>query len=196
MILKFNIHNQKLIRVDDGYLVNLSKEYLKCEFSFSEEWSDLTRYVTFSVKGRHYRFEIVNNQIKVPNDILRYKYFYIRVHGTDENGEQVVTTDELIIILKISGYTDELTPSSDTEVTDVFALVKSKLKEKVDHLVLNEHNLICYSEGEIIEVIPFDFLEDYYDKEDINELLNETIIDVSTEELASNGLLIFKRHNL
>lgn len=196
MILKFEIHNQKLIRKDEVYLVNLSQEYLKCEFRFSSEWESLTRYVTFSVKGRHYRFEITGSQVKVPNDVLKYKYFYIRVHGTDSNGEQVITTDELIILLKISGHNNELSPSGDVEVTDVLTLVKAKLKEKIDHLVLNEHNLVCYSEGEIVEIIPFDFLQNYYDKSEVNDLLNETIIDVSTDELASDGLLIFRRHNL
>ena len=196
MILNFKIYGQRLRRLDDNYVVNLSKEYLQCNFQYSNEWDGLTKYATFSVKGRHYRFEINEDVIRVPNDVLRYKYFYVQVHGVNNMGEQVITTDELIIVLKVSGYTDHLTPSSDVEIVDVYTLMKEKMDTKVDHFSLEENNLICYSGENVIQIIPLTFLDNYYTKEEMNELLNETIIDVDTRELATYGNLIFRRYNL
>lgn len=196
MILNFKIYGQKLRRLDDNYVVNLSKEYLQCNFVFSDDWSALTKYATFSVKGRHYRFEISDGVVRVPNDVLKYKYFYIQVHGVNGNGEQVITTDELIIVLKISGYTDNMSQSSDSEVTDIYTLMKNKLDKKIDHFSLEENNLICYSENNVVQIIPLTFLNNYYTKDEVNGLLNKTITDVDTSELASNGLMIFRRYNL
>ena len=196
MILNFNIKGQKLRRLDDNYVVNLSKEYLQCNFQYSEDWDDLTKYATFSVKGRHYRFLIEDGVVRVPNDVLKYKYFYLQVHGTNNDGEKVITTDELIIILKISGYSDKISPSTDEEIIDVYTLLKQKLDNKVDDITLNGHNIICSSEGRIIKIIPLSFLDNYYDKEEMNDLLNETIINVDASELADNGFIIFEKYNL
>ena len=196
MILNFKINEQKLRRLDNNYVVNLSKEYLQCNFEYSDDWSNLTKYVTFSVKGRHYRFEIDNGVVRVPNDVLKYKYFYIQAHGVNSDGEQVLTTDELIIILKVSGYSDTLSPSSDVEVTDIYTLLKNKIDKKIDNFRLEEHNLICCSGNNVVQIIPLVFLDNYYDKDEINVLLNKTIIDVDTSELADNGYLIFEKYNL
>lgn len=196
MILNFKIKGQKLIRFDDNYVVNLSKEYLQCNFEYSEDWSDLTKYVTFTVKGRSYRYELVNDSVQVPNDILKYKYFYIKVHGVSNTNQTVITTDELIIILKITGYDGNLQPSTEIDSQDVITLLKNKLDTKIDHLRITDNSLICYSGETVVQIIPFTFLENYYDKSEVNTLLNRTIIDVDTSELASDGYLIFEKYNL
>lgn len=196
MILNFKVNGQKLRRLDDNYVVNLSKEYLQCNFQYSDDWDNLIKYVTFSVKGRNYRFEITDGVVRVPNDVLKYKYFYIKVHGVNANGEKMITSDELIIILKISGYSDVISPSNDSDVIDVYTLLKDKLNNKVDNFRLEQHNLICCSGDRIIQIIPLNFLDNYYDKDEMNDLLNETIINVDSSELADKGYLIFERHNL
>ena len=196
MILNFKIYGQKLRRLDNNYIVDLSKDYLQCNFEYSPDWEELTKYATFSVKGRHYRFEINNVTVRVPYDVLNYKYFYLEVSGISEDGKEVITTDTLIIIMKISGYTEHLTPSCDDEVTDVYTILKEKLKTKIDDIKIENNNLVCYSENTIIKIIPLSFIDNYYDKSEINELFNRTFIDVDASELASNGYLIFEKYNL
>lgn len=196
MILNFRINGQRLRRYDDNYVVNLSKEYLQCNFQFSDDWTGLSKFVTFSVKGRYYRFELSGDSIRVPNDVLRYKYFYVKVHGADGEGERVITTDELIIVLKVSGYSDVVHHSLDGDVTDVYTVLKQKIDAKVDHFRLDGDVLVCYSGDSVVQIIPLSFLDDYYDKDEINSLLNETFIDVDVSELAESGYLIFERYDL
>ena len=199
MILKFKIKNQKLIREDDEYLVNLTTEYLECQFDFmTPDWDNVEKYATFKVKGKSYLYQINDNTVKVPNDILKYKYFYIKLHGTDKNRNRKITTDELIIILKITGWKeqDNYVPSHDLTNKDIVTLLKEKLDTKTDHFELTNNSLICYSDGNIIQIIPFTFLENYYDKTEIDEMFKKTIVNVDAHELGSTGYLIFEKYNL
>lgn len=197
MKLRFEIKNQRIIRKDDEYTVNLSQDYLECDFTFTtDDWEELTRYVTFTVKGRSYRYELdEHDNVRVPNDILKYKYFYIKLHGVSNENRTVVTTDELIILLKITGY-DNLQPSGEEYHGDVITLLKEKLDKKIDHFKLNDTNLICYSGETIIQIIPFKFLENYYTKTETDNLLKKTIVNVDSTELADNGLLIFEKYEI
>lgn len=198
MILYFDVYNQKVIRVDDEYTVNLSHDYLECDFMFhTTDWDDVTKYVTFTVKGRSYRYELDgNDMVRVPNDILKYKYFYLKLHGVSKTNQTVITTDEIIILMKITGYSGNLTESTDINSKDVVTLLKEKLATKIDHFQLTDTNLICYSEDKVVQIIPFTFLNNYYDKTTIDELLSRTIVDVDTSELADTGYLIFEKHDL
>lgn len=199
MILQFKIKNQKLVREDNEYLVNLSEEYLQCNFDFlTQDWEGLEKYATFKVKGKSYLYQIEEDKVRVPNDILRYKYFYIKLHGINRTENLKITTDELIIILKITGWKEQenYIPSHDLTNKDVVTLLKEKLDEKIDHFILTDKQLLCYSGDNLKQIIPFDFLEDYYDKTQIHELLNRTIIDVDNSELGTTGYLIFEKYNL
>lgn len=198
MILQFKIKNQKLIREDNEYLVNLSTEYLECHFDFiTEDWDGLEKYATFKVKGRSYLYQIENDTVKVPNDLLKYKYFYIKLHGIDKSQNIKITTDELIIILKITGWKEgPYASSNDIENKDILTIVSEKLDQKIDHFILTEDKLLCYSGETLRQIIPFDFLDRYYDKAEINTLLNRTVIDVDNSELGSTGFLIFEKYNL
>ena len=198
MILEFKIKNQKLIRIDNEYLVNLSQEYLQCNFDFlTSDWEGLEKYVTFKVKGKSYLYLIEENMVRVPNDILKYKYFYIKLHGLKKDENLKITTNELIILLKITGWKENTyTPSKDLSSKDILTLLKDKIDDKVDHFVLEDNKLLCYSGNELKQIIPFDFLNNYYDKSEINEMLNETIINVDVSQLASQGYLIFEKYNL
>lgn len=198
MKLKFEIKNQRITRKDDEYTVNLSQDYLECDFTFlSDDWEDLTKYVTFTVKGRGYRYELdEHDNVRVPNDILKYKYFYIKLHGVSNENRTVVTTDELIILLKITGYKDNLQPSSEEHSGDVITLLKEKLDTKIDHFKLNDTNLVCYSGDTIIQIIPFKFLENYYTKTETDNLLKKTIVNVDSTELADTGILIFEKYEI
>lgn len=196
MILNFRVYGQRLRRLDNNYIVDLSKEYLQCNFTYSDDWTGLTKYATFSVKGRHYRFKIEDDIVRVPNDVLKYKYFYLEVNGVSGDGKEIITTDTLIIIMKISGYTEHLTPSCDDEVIDVYTVLKEKLKTKIDDIKIEDNNLVCYSEKTIVKIVPLPFIDNYYDKSEIDEMFNRTFIDVDTSELSSDGYLIFERYNL
>ena len=198
MILNFIIYEQKLRRTDDNYVVNLSKEYLECDFTFAtSDWDGLKKYATFTVKGRSYRFKLDNeDKVRVPNDVLVYKYFYIKLHGLTQDERTIITTDELIIILKVVDNKPLLSVPSDDSVEDVITVLKNKINSKVDHFEINGKQLLCYSGETIIQIIPLSFLDDYYDKDEIHTLLNETLIDVDASELADKGLLIFERYNL
>ena len=198
MKLKFNIKNQKIIRTDGEYTVNLSQDYLECDFTFTtDDWEDLTRYVTFTVKGKSYRYELdEHDNVRVPNDILKYKYFYIKLHGVSKENRTLITTNELIILLKITGYKDNLQPSSEEHSGDVITLLKEKINAKVDHFELTDNNLICYSGETVIQIIPFKFLENYYTKSETDNLLKKTIVNVDSTELADTGFLIFEKYEI
>lgn len=198
MMLEFAIKNQRLHRTDNVYLVNLSNDYLECYFTFSsDDWTGLDKYVTFTVKGKSYKYLLDDsNVVRVPNELMRYKYFYVKLEGDNKDNDTLITTNELIVILKITLDRDNLKPSSDIDSKDIITLMKEKLDKKIDHFTLSENQLLCYSEDNLVQIIPFDFLSNYYDKEEVDEMISHTIVDVDASELADGGFLIFRRYEI
>lgn len=191
MNIRLNIQNQMMTRADNSYLVNLSKNYLKCTFQFvSDDWANLNKYITFNSKNNNYRF-LLNEQctLNVPNELLKQKYFNIKAYGIDDTEETIITTNDVTIVLDTADNDPLLSIPTNKGMEDVINWLSSIINSKVTHFEVKGRRILCYKENTIIQIIPVN-------DECVMNLLNEPFMDIDTEKLTTEGLLFYKRHNL
>lgn len=173
--LLFSIVNQNLIREDNIFLINKTQRYVEAEFTFkTSEWDNLEKYAMFSIKGRNFMIPLGDSKIcttTVPKEALKTTNFKISVFG----GE-ILTTNAVKILLGESGYSKFVTPTCNGEPEDIFKVIRRKLSKKFDEIEFKNNNMICYSDGEIVSIVPItaSLLENYYTKEEIENSIEET----------------------
>lgn len=129
--LKFKIENQKLTFLDKEFIVDKSNNYLKLFFEFAtQDWNDLHKFAILkNSKRKAYQFRITDKEaIIVPSEVLIGKYFLISIYGADINTNRI-TTNEIRINLKQSGYTANISQIHDTG-RDIFI----EMEELIDNL--------------------------------------------------------------
>lgn len=140
MELEFNIKGQEITRLDDDkYLVQDSKNYVQVKLNFlTEEWEGLQKYVILKTRFKNYNYPLGLGDtfsFILPDIVLTGEFFRIGVYGSYydyiEETETLIPTDECIIILKESVYTQDISPTSDVP-EDIFNTVMRELEEKVD----------------------------------------------------------------
>lgn len=150
MDLNFEINNQIITRIDKNILVNKSKNYVFCYFTFkTDDWLDKEKFVIFKDSwGNAYECYIGNMEYcrcVVPSDALKGTNFSVSVFGGDR-----ITTNELTILLIPSGYTTRIVPSSGAADKDVFVQIFDELSNKIDNIVYEDGYLRCYAGENII----------------------------------------------
>ncbi|MBO7251795.1 MAG: hypothetical protein J6V25_04120 [Oscillospiraceae bacterium] len=118
-MLKFNIRNQQLSRVDSFRPVEKSVNYLTASFSFlTNDWEGCTKKATCKnvTTGKHHDAEIENDTCLIPWEALTDKgSFEISVRGT--NGETTITTSAITVDLGRTLLTGtESNPPTPTEL--------------------------------------------------------------------------------
>ena len=140
MELEFNINGQEISRLDDDkYLVQDSKNYVKCKLNFlTEEWEGLQKYAILKTRFKNYNYPLGLGDtfiFTLPDIVLTGDFFRIGVYGSYydyiEETETLIPTDECIIILKESTYTRDISPAEDVP-EDIFNKVLRELDGKVD----------------------------------------------------------------
>ena len=204
IVMDYEIQNQLIRQVSEKpYLVNNSRNYLKLNFKFkSEDWKDLNKFIIFKItngfdkKTKNY-IEVLGNEdsssIIVPSYAIKNNFLIFTVFG--ENLDYRITTKEVVVVMKKTGYTNNV-DIYDYDDPDINAF--TYLMERIDgslHTIDVEDNcMMLYNDkGEMMKMIPLDFLENYYNKEEIDEKFSKTIIDVDASELAETGYLIFNK---
>ena len=73
MNICFNVLHQRLIRGDSVPLIEGSKDYIHCTFTFSEDWTTLGKAAVFSLQGdsKTYVAVIDNNSCKIPDAVCQ-----------------------------------------------------------------------------------------------------------------------------
>ena len=107
MILDFTVNEQTLTwNVVDKRVVANSKNYLKCKFSFSEEWNGINKTAIFSSsKDVSYCVLLDEDMCTVPWEVIEYPYFAVSVYGGD-----LITANKVLVDVTKSGYTEGETP--------------------------------------------------------------------------------------
>lgn len=129
-ILKFQVKNQHLKRIDETVVVNKLRNILVARFDFREGWDDLSVFAIFKNENKSYCFEVpIEENIGecvVPWEVLQGRWFKLTLFGGD-----LLTTNEITIYLSESGYTTDVSSTSDPS-PDIFVQVFEKLDEKAD----------------------------------------------------------------
>lgn len=179
MDLEFDVNNQILTRVDNNKLVNKSRNYVQCNFSFiTSDWEDLDKFAIFSSpKHNHYVVHLgtlMRGSAVVPSDVLLGDYFQVSVYGGD-----LLTTNRVKINLIKTGYTTHISSVKKFK-TDVFVQIFKELDVKFDVAIFDgDSNVSFYNtddEGELVELCNIDLnlhnlahTGSYQDLEDVPE---------------------------
>ena len=149
MDLEFTINNQTLKRTDTTHPVDLSNEYLKCQFDFlSDDWEDLGKFAIFRTGDKNYRVAISENECYVPYDVLKHSKFLLTVYGVHENIR--ITTNYLWVHLKSSAFTTEYDESGEfnPDMTEEIWLKINELDNRIQRL---ENSIILKGTSRIIQ---------------------------------------------
>lgn len=204
IVMDYEIQNQLIRQVSEKpYLVNNSRNYLKLNFKFkSEDWKDLNKFIIFKItngfdkKTKNY-IEVLGNKdsssIIVPSYAIKNNFLIFTVFG--ENLDYRITTKEVVVVMKKTGYTNNVDIYDDDDLDiNIFTYLMERIDGSLHTIDIEDNNMFLYNDkGEILKIIPLDFLENYYNKQEIDEKFSKTIIDVDASELAETGYLIFNK---
>lgn len=174
MDLNFKIDHQIMSRLDKNVLVNKSKNYVFCYFTFeTTEWYDIEKFAIFKDSwGNAYECSLGTNftaRCVIPSDALRGTHVKISIYGGDR-----ITTNELTVLLIPSGYTTNINPVQDPDNDkDVFVEIFEELDSKIDNIVYEDGYLRCYADGIVVaELMLFEDI-----REEIKELIPSFRVD-------------------
>lgn len=141
-VLKFNVRNQNISRVDMFLPVRYSRNYLYAQFYFKTcDWNEKTKVVLFSGTGLEPIPVILGetDTCLVPWEVLECTEFTVTVHAGD-----LVTVDSAKVKLYESGYR----PGDVPEPTpDVYQQLINMLTDQVDGLSYTD-NILSLMAGE------------------------------------------------
>lgn len=100
MQIEFEIDQQRLTRTSDAYLIEGSKNFVECIFSFSSDWNELDKWALFKRNNNTYEIFIEDNKCLVPIQCTSTEgEFTVSVVGR-KNAENVTGTasDKLLTV--------------------------------------------------------------------------------------------------
>lgn len=205
MIVDFEIKNQLIKQITEKpYIVNNNKKYVQLNFNFkTEDWNDINKYIIFKVKNKYDRktknyLQLMGYQnnvsVIVPSYAIKNNFLIFTVYGENNEKNYRITTEEVMIIMKKSGYTSKTDIYDKDEDVDIFVILTERIDKSFSNVDFEDNNLMFYNdEGRLLKIIPLSFLENYYNKEEIDEKFSKTIVDVDTSELAETGYIVFNK---
>ena len=133
MQIEFEIDQQRLTRTSDAYLIEGSKNFVECIFSFSSDWAELDKWALFKRDNNTYEIYIEDNKCLVPIQCTSAEgEFTISVVGR-KNAENVTGTasDKLLTVRgsEFVGGMGEEGRLTETYLVEVLGEVKD-LREK------------------------------------------------------------------
>ena len=159
MDINFEVCNQ-IIRLKPEQkplkLADKSNNYLKLFFDFkTEDWSNEWNYCLLrNVDQETYQFTITDEGVTVPSVVLKGKYFYISVYGTNPDNTRI-TSNVLKLKLVDSQYSNIISDvSGDTDVfVDLWNSIydiREVLVTKVDDIIIEDRMIKAFSNGDLL----------------------------------------------
>lgn len=155
-MLKFNVFNQRLIRVDKNNPATDSVEYLEAQFIFNtDDWNGKTKSAIFTKGTSSYTVLLDSKGVcKVPFEVLQSNESSKLLGNTDKISVSLVgiyntvriTTNEVKINLNYSGYTEGQEPSEPTaemyeQILTAYADAEAKCEEATNECVEAQNKL-------------------------------------------------------
>ena len=189
MLLEFNVNNQRIRRTDDNYLVNLSKGYLECRFSFtSDEWDELETYAVFTVKGENYRHQVQNGTVfSLPDELMKHKYFYVQAYGINDELNKHLTTNSIVISLDNAIIQPLLI--KDEKIESMVNMIGDIINDKINNFKIDGGKLICYYDETPLTIIPIN-------DNRLLDFLTENYIEIDARKLTQKGQIFYERYRL
>lgn len=195
MQLEFNVEKQSLERLDNDKVVNLSENYLRLKFQFSDDWDEFVKYILFKVDKQTYRLKLDEaDSVLLPAGLLCGDKLIFSLYGlTGESDQDFVriTTNRLRVDLLESGFTHDVEPDIPVsemdiveEIYNAIELTRKECEEYTDTGLLGKADFIHFhSQADILDFNHTHLEEDITDLRDY-ALKNE--IPTKTSELLND----------
>lgn len=144
-IIKFQVQNQSIIRIDAFRVVSSSKNYLSAEFIFlTDEWHGIEKTAIFKYKNGARQVLLENGRCMVPWEALAEPgMMEVSVFGGD-----LITAGQVLVLVHESGYQDALrsdppTPTVYAKILDAANEAKAiaaSVRKDADDGVFNGHD--------------------------------------------------------
>lgn len=136
-MLKFNVRNQSISRIDNFRPAEKSIKYLLAQFDFkTEDWKETVKTAVFrnTKTGKPYDAILDGNMCVVPWEVLSESgVFEVSVYGIKEDGSRI-TTDIDVVNLNSTIYGGSATQDPSPTVYETLVLGIDKLENKVGEL--------------------------------------------------------------
>lgn len=136
-MLKFNVRNQSISRIDNFRPAEKSIKYLLAHFDFkTEDWKETVKTAVFrnTKTGKPYDAILDGNMCVVPWEVLSESgVFEVSVYGIKEDGSRI-TTDIDVVNLNSTIYGGSATQDPSPTVYETLVLGIDKLENKVGEL--------------------------------------------------------------
>ena len=133
MDLEFDVDKQIITRKDKEKVVDLSENYLRLSFSFSDDWNGLSKFILIlHTNGTATRLPINQGNVLLPSSLLDTNKIIFTLYGTKSDNGVVtrITTNQVLLRLLRSGYTSEFDNPVDDEVTDIVEDIYTELEKR------------------------------------------------------------------
>lgn len=115
MDLFFSVKDQELTKIKREKIAGFARNYIHAVFDFDRVWIDLLKYAIFSepdgTKHVSYLGYGKTLQCSIPEDVLKNTFFTVSVFAED-----LLTSNEEIIIISPSGYVSEIDDLEEGEI--------------------------------------------------------------------------------
>lgn len=136
-MLKFNVRNQSISRIDNFRPAEKSIKYLLAQFDFkTEDWKETVKTAVFRNKktGKPYDAILDGNMCVVPWEVLNESgAFEISVYGIKDDGSRI-TTDIDVVNLNSTIYGGSATQDPSPTVYETLVLGIDKLETKIEKI--------------------------------------------------------------
>lgn len=151
--LYFTITPQNfLYRTDSNLIQNQIDEEYICHFQFeNEDWDDVEKFVTFSIKNNKYTASLgaeANCSSPIPYSALQNCIINIRVHGED-----IITRNSISLVVSQPKNEIIYNCQDQEDYRDVYAEIYHRLEGKIDEAQLVNNDIVFYAEGNEISRI-------------------------------------------
>ena len=134
-MLKFTVEHQTITKVEDFAAASDSIEYLRCEFTFSDDWTEQP-FAIFKGSGACIKQAIIDGVCFVPWEVLtKPGYVYISCYAG-----QRITSNIASVYVNASGYCEadnehEPTPEVYEQLIAYFDQVKDDIEDITEQAV-------------------------------------------------------------
>jgi hypothetical protein len=136
-MLKFNVRNQSISRIDNFRPAEKSIKYLLAQFDFkTEDWKETVKTAVFrnTKTGKPYDAILDENTCVVPWEVLSESgVFEVSVYGVKEDGSRI-TTDIDSVNLNSTIYGGSATQEPSPTVYETLVLGIDKLETKIEKI--------------------------------------------------------------
>lgn len=136
-MLEFSVSNQLLSRLDGEQVVSGSRNYLECQFQFSEDWTGLKKVAVFGhgQVEKAIGVELEEDKCRVPHEVIEPYGFQVTLYGSGgdaEKGYTHVPTNVVTVEVAKSGEEEELEVTPTQELYDSVMAKLGQVEETVN----------------------------------------------------------------